>query len=138
MPLIKNKFHSADTDSANNNSLLTHIVSLPGFDVTKARFATQYSTRSSPEKSVLEIVPTAAELMLPWRRDLSYQSFGTFIMQLSAFFLVVVSLSLFEKYFYIIIYEIFTALSQHTNSLNMEIAFGIISYRSLISLSFFM
>lgn len=68
----------AEVEQTNNNSLLTHIVNLPGFDTSKARFATQVSTRSSPEKSVMEIVPTAAELMLPWRRDLSYSNFGTF------------------------------------------------------------
>lgn len=69
----------------NNNLLLTNIVNLPGFDTSKARFATQYSTRSSPEKSVMEIVPTAAELMLPWRRDLSYQNVGTFTNTISVF-----------------------------------------------------
>lgn len=67
----------ADSDRANNNSLIAHISNLPGFDASKARFVKQYSTKSSLEKSALEIVPTAAELMLPWRRDRSYQSLGT-------------------------------------------------------------
>lgn len=67
-------FDSAEEDQKNNSSLLAHIANLPGFDASTARFATQYSTRSSPEKSVMEIVPTAAELMLPWRRDLTYQN----------------------------------------------------------------
>lgn len=62
-----------EEEPKNNSSLLAHIANLPGFDASTARFATQYSTRSSPEKSVMEIVPTAAELMLPWRRDQSYQ-----------------------------------------------------------------
>lgn len=61
-----------EEDQKKNSSLLAHIVNLPGFDASTARFATQYSTRCSPEKSVMEIVPTAAELMLPWRRDQSY------------------------------------------------------------------
>lgn len=77
----------ADADTAHNNLLLTQIVNLPGFDTSKARFATQYSTRSSPEKSVMEILPTAAELMLPWRRDHSYQSFGTSIDHISVHYL---------------------------------------------------
>lgn len=69
----------ANSDS-NNYSLITHIISLPGFETSKARFVKQHSTtaRPSPEKLSLEIVPTAAELLLPWRRDRSYQSFGTF------------------------------------------------------------
>ncbi|XP_055295258.1 sodium/hydrogen exchanger 3 isoform X6 [Sitodiplosis mosellana] len=67
---------SPEEDAKNNSSLLAHIANLPGFDASTARFATQYSTRSSPDKSVMEIVPTAAELMLPWRRDQSYHSFG--------------------------------------------------------------
>lgn len=81
----------AEEDQKNNSSLLAHIANLPGFDASTARFATQYSTRSSPEKSVMEIVPTAAELMLPWRRErpdeLSslYQSIGTFCMKLKCF-----------------------------------------------------
>lgn len=62
----------AEDDQKKNSSLLTHIANLPGFDASTARFATQYSTRCSPEKSVMEIVPTAAELMLPWRRDHLY------------------------------------------------------------------
>lgn len=71
-------FHVAEEDQKNNSSLLAHIANLPGFDASTARFATHHSTRSSPEKSVMEIVPTAAELMLPWRRDQSYHSIGTF------------------------------------------------------------
>lgn len=62
----------AEEDKNKNSTLIAHIANLPGFDASTARFATQYSTRCSPEKSVMEIVPTAAELMLPWRRDQSY------------------------------------------------------------------
>lgn len=65
--------HVAEEEPKINSSLLAHIANLPGFDASTARFATHHSTRSSPEKSVMEIVPTAAELMLPWRRDLPYQ-----------------------------------------------------------------
>lgn len=79
--LHTNQKFIADSDRANNNSLIAHISSLPGFDASKARFVKQYSTKSSPEKSALEILPTAAELMLPWRRDRSYQSLGTLNLQ---------------------------------------------------------
>lgn len=70
MSFIFDLFELAEEDQKKNSSLLAHIVNLPGFDASTARFAAQYSTRCSPEKSVMEIVPTAAELMLPWRRDL--------------------------------------------------------------------
>lgn len=67
----------ADSDRANNNSLIAHISNLPGFDASKARFVKQYSSKEQGlEKSTLDIVPTAAELLLPWRRDRSYQSLG--------------------------------------------------------------
>lgn len=82
MKIKKNEnpiFGIAEADAKNNSSLLAHIANLPGFDASTARFATQYSRRSSPDKSVMEIVPTAAELMLPWRRDQSYHSIGTFL-----------------------------------------------------------
>lgn len=73
--------HSADSDRANNNSLIAHIASLPGFDSSKARIVQHYSSQgSSPEKLLSpDIGPTAAELILPWRRDRSYQSFGMFV-----------------------------------------------------------
>lgn len=76
--ISKCKIRLAEEEQKNNSSLLAHISNLPGFDASTARFATQYSTRSSPDKSVMEIVPTAAEMMLPWRRELSYQNIGTF------------------------------------------------------------
>lgn len=63
-------------DRANNNSLIAHIASLPGFDSSKARLVKHYMSKSNSEKDV--VLPTAAELILPWRRDRSYQSFGTF------------------------------------------------------------
>lgn len=59
----------------NNNSLIAQITSLPGFDTSKARIVKHYSTKPSPERE--PILPTAAETFLPWRRDRSYQSFGT-------------------------------------------------------------
>ncbi|XP_039152297.1 sodium/hydrogen exchanger 3 isoform X15 [Drosophila simulans] len=58
-----------------------HIQNLPGFDASKARIVVQhYAPKAddnpdtdieSPEQA---IGPTAAELILPWRRDRSYQS----------------------------------------------------------------
>ncbi|XP_039152288.1 sodium/hydrogen exchanger 3 isoform X12 [Drosophila simulans] len=72
---------SPDSDRANNNSLIAHIQNLPGFDASKARIVVQhYAPKAddnpdtdieSPEQA---IGPTAAELILPWRRDRSYQS----------------------------------------------------------------
>lgn len=85
---------TADSDRANNNSLIAHIQNLPGFDASKARIVQHYATPSSsstareprspsesPEKLLSPdppIGPTAAELILPWRRDRSYQSIGKF------------------------------------------------------------
>lgn len=132
----------ADSDRANNNSLIAHITNLPGFDASKARFVKHYpSTKSkktslnpesksnessssnyyleddeiqvdlkddddddddkgdenedtngnqhhsvdvnaiiivtsSGDEDVSPPCPTAAELTLPWRRDLSKHSFG--------------------------------------------------------------
>ncbi|XP_046804289.1 sodium/hydrogen exchanger 3 [Lucilia cuprina] len=79
---------SPDSDRANNNSLIAHIQNLPGFDASKARIVQHYAAPSSssqhnsscesPEKLLSPddppIGPTAAELILPWRRDRSYQS----------------------------------------------------------------
>lgn len=78
---------TADSDRANNNSLIAHIQNLPGFDASKARIVQHYATPNSRERSASEspekllspdppIGPTAAELILPWRRDRSYQSIG--------------------------------------------------------------
>lgn len=88
----KNKSkNTADSDRANNNSLIAHIQNLPGFDASKARIVQHYaaapssqpphhSNSESPEKLLSPddppIGPTAAELILPWRRDRSYQSIG--------------------------------------------------------------
>lgn len=72
----------ADSDRANNNSLIAHIQNLPGFDASKARIVQHYAPKledgpqpelDSPDPPV---GPTAAELILPWRRDRSYQSIG--------------------------------------------------------------
>ncbi|XP_017120803.1 sodium/hydrogen exchanger 3 isoform X2 [Drosophila elegans] len=72
---------SPDSDRANNNSLIAHIQNLPGFDASKARIVVQhYAPRvdDSPETDLdspdQTVGPTAAELILPWRRDRSYQS----------------------------------------------------------------
>ncbi|XP_055920108.1 uncharacterized protein LOC129951805 isoform X6 [Eupeodes corollae] len=67
---------SPDSDLANNNSLIAHITSLPGFDSSKARIVKHYASKSeSPEKIITpDIGPTAAELILPWRRERSSQS----------------------------------------------------------------
>ncbi|XP_034474994.1 sodium/hydrogen exchanger 3 [Drosophila innubila] len=71
---------SPDSDRANNNSLIAHIQNLPGFDASKARIVHHYAPQledgsqqelDSPDPPV---GPTAAELILPWRRDRSYQS----------------------------------------------------------------
>ncbi|TMW53182.1 hypothetical protein DOY81_001725, partial [Sarcophaga bullata] len=78
---------SPDSDRANNNSLIAHIQNLPGFDASKARIvqhyaapSSQHSASESPERLISPddppIGPTAAELILPWRRDRSYQSIG--------------------------------------------------------------
>ncbi|XP_065724890.2 sodium/hydrogen exchanger 3 isoform X19 [Drosophila suzukii] len=58
-----------------------HIQNLPGFDASKARIVVQHyapkvddgadTDLESPDQA---IGPTAAELILPWRRDRSYQS----------------------------------------------------------------
>ncbi|XP_017043757.2 LOW QUALITY PROTEIN: sodium/hydrogen exchanger 3 [Drosophila ficusphila] len=72
---------SPDSDRANNNSLIAHIQNLPGFDASKARIVVQHyapKVDDSPETDIdspdQAIGPTAAELILPWRRDRSYQS----------------------------------------------------------------
>ncbi|GAB0095324.1 Sodium/hydrogen exchanger [Sergentomyia squamirostris] len=60
------------------NSLIANIASLPGFDASKARFVKHYSSKSSLNVSEAnqEVVPTAAELTLPWRHENSYHNFG--------------------------------------------------------------
>ncbi|XP_032311234.1 sodium/hydrogen exchanger 3 isoform X14 [Drosophila ananassae] len=72
---------SPDSDRANNNSLIAHIQNLPGFDASKARIVVQHyapKVDDSPEPELDSpdppVGPTAAELILPWRRDRSYQS----------------------------------------------------------------
>lgn len=93
---IKNKYNqlyladsatnkSAVKNGENKSSLIAHITSLPGFDPTKARIVKHLSLKSSPseyqtqtkEQNALDILPTAAEALLPWRRDKSYLCFGT-------------------------------------------------------------
>lgn len=75
-----------NTNNNSNNSLIAHITSLPGFDPTKARIVKHLSLKScqidyiqsqQKEYSALDLLPTAAETLLPWRRDKSYQCIGT-------------------------------------------------------------
>ncbi|XP_032294748.1 uncharacterized protein Nhe2 isoform X16 [Drosophila virilis] len=70
---------SPDSDRANNNSLIAHIQNLPGFDASKARIVQHYAPKLDDDQQDLDspdpsVGPTAAELILPWRRDRSYQS----------------------------------------------------------------
>ncbi|XP_032595589.1 sodium/hydrogen exchanger 3 isoform X4 [Drosophila grimshawi] len=71
---------SPDSDRANNNSLIAHIQNLPGFDASKARIVQHYAPKleDGPQQDLGSpdppVGPTAAELILPWRRDRSYQS----------------------------------------------------------------
>ncbi|KAH8391076.1 hypothetical protein KR215_006068 [Drosophila sulfurigaster] len=71
---------SPDSDRANNNSLIAHIQNLPGFDASKARIVQHYAPKleDGPQQELDSpdppVGPTAAELILPWRRDRSYQS----------------------------------------------------------------
>lgn len=108
---------TADSDRANNNSLIAHIQNLPGFDASKARIVQHYATPNSRERSASEspekllspdppIGPTAAELILPWRRDRSYQSIGKcrihynsikFALYLSIIFWYSLSVSVLKK-----------------------------------------
>lgn len=81
---------------------------MPGFDTSKARIVQHYATATntnantnntvsfqvspadeSPEKLISpdpSIGPTAAELILPWRRDRSYQSIGKCCILVKIFF----------------------------------------------------
>lgn len=81
-----------NNSNSNNNSLIAHITNLPGFDSSKARivkqgFSSNYDRRGSSSVSggggrsqvCTPVLPTAAETFLPWRRDRSYQNFGTFM-----------------------------------------------------------
>lgn len=54
----------------NSSSLLNQLANLPGFNPLKARIVKQYA--KTPE----EILPTAVEKSLPWRRDRSTYNFG--------------------------------------------------------------
>lgn len=58
----------------NSSSLINQIANLPGFNPLKARLVKQYS-----KASIEEILPTAVEKSLPWRRDRSSYNFGMFI-----------------------------------------------------------
>lgn len=54
----------------NSSSLINQLANLPGFNPLKARIVKQYA--KTPE----EILPTAVEKSLPWRRDRSTYNFG--------------------------------------------------------------
>lgn len=56
----------------NSSSLINQIANLPGFNPLKARLVKQYS-----KTSLEDILPTAVEKSLPWRRDRSSYNFGT-------------------------------------------------------------
>lgn len=62
----------------NSSSLLNQLANLPGFNPLKARIVKQYA--KTPE----EILPTAVEKSLPWRRDRSTYNFGMFFSDKSA------------------------------------------------------
>ncbi|KOB75872.1 Sodium/hydrogen exchanger [Operophtera brumata] len=57
----------------NSSSLLNQLANLPGFNPLKARIVKQYA--KTPE----EILPTAVEKSLPWRRDRSTYNFDTYM-----------------------------------------------------------
>lgn len=80
--------HSADSNDASNNRaicnkniLVAQISNLS--DPTKARSVKHLSFKPSPSDQyqtkdyyALDLLPTAAESLFPWRRDKSYQSLG--------------------------------------------------------------
>lgn len=80
--------HSADSNdttnnptNSNKNVLVAQISNLS--DPTKARSVKHLSFKPSPsdqyqakEYCTLDLLPTAAESLFPWRRDRSYQSLG--------------------------------------------------------------
>lgn len=59
----------------NSSSLLNQLANLPGFNPLKARIVKQYA--KTPE----EILPTAVEKSLPWRRDRSTYNFGMCLLE---------------------------------------------------------
>lgn len=117
-----------EATSSKNSSLIAQITSLPGFDPTKARIVKHVSSKFTPSSSNTNIgasgqandvanpqptrptlerperlLPTAAESFLPWRRDRSYQSFGTCVSQLSSFVIAASVLAQFVIIFYLLL-----------------------------------
>lgn len=67
-----NEVSPTSSHKENSSSLLNQLANLPGFNPLKARIVKQYA--KTPE----EILPTAVEKSLPWRRDRSTYNFGMF------------------------------------------------------------
>jgi hypothetical protein len=87
LPTSSTKIHSADSNEASNNRvnsnknlLVAQINNLS--DPNKARSVKHLSFKPSPSDCpskdyvALDLLPTAAESLFPWRRDKSYQSLG--------------------------------------------------------------
>ncbi|CAG9561352.1 unnamed protein product [Danaus chrysippus] len=64
-----NEVSLTSSQKENSSSLLNQLANLPGFNPLKARIVKQYA--KTPE----EILPTAVEKSLPWRRDRSTYNF---------------------------------------------------------------
>ncbi|XP_039755511.1 sodium/hydrogen exchanger 3 isoform X2 [Pararge aegeria] len=64
-----NEVSPTSSHKENSSSLLNQLANLPGFNPLKARIVKQYA--KTPE----EILPTAVEKSLPWRRDRSTYNF---------------------------------------------------------------
>ncbi|XP_050675111.1 sodium/hydrogen exchanger 3 isoform X2 [Leptidea sinapis] len=64
-----NEVSPTSSHKENSSSLLNQLANLPGFNPLKARIVKQYA--KTPE----EILPTAVEKSLPWRRDRSSYNF---------------------------------------------------------------
>ncbi|OWR43814.1 putative sodium/hydrogen exchanger [Danaus plexippus plexippus] len=64
-----NEVSLTSSHKENSSSLLNQLANLPGFNPLKARIVKQYA--KTPE----EILPTAVEKSLPWRRDRSTYNF---------------------------------------------------------------
>lgn len=72
---------SINRANSNKNILVAQISNLS--DPTKARSVKHLSFKPSPSDQIqakdycaLDLLPTAAESLFPWRRDKSYQSLG--------------------------------------------------------------
>lgn len=110
--LPPSKMHSADSNEASNNRvnsnknlLVAQISNLS--DPNKARSVKHLSFKPSPsdcpskDYCALDLLPTAAESLFPWRRDKSYQSLGFGILHALTFNYSFIWLKL-EKFFALI------------------------------------